>query len=214
MASNGLPCAGAGDCIGGSCAAPVCAGGSNAGAVCSVDPECPGSECGAGPFDFSTRMLNGTGPIVLRDGGCIGGSNALAACDDNADCPAGQCGAFTLAALDPVPLDGLNQSSLLNAFVMEEAIAEIDLNGDGARFDSVVKVADRSTGLIDDIGDGSSEGRAVARLHRAPFSFPALAVEEDILAFLEPETVPGRHRRERERARVRHDPAHLSARRR
>jgi len=192
-ANAGLPCASAADCAGQSCAAPVCSGGANAGAACSVDPECPGAECGAGLFDFSTRLLDGAGPVRLRLDACLGGGNAGGACSVDGDCPGGQCGAFTLAALDPVPLDGLNQSSALNAFVLQEAIAEpaTDLNGDGDTLDAVVEFADRATGNFESIGGGGSPGRAVARIQQPPFSFPALAAEGDLLAFLEPEQWQG-----------------------
>jgi len=189
----GLPCTGSGDCDGEACAAPVCQGGSNAGAACAVDVECPGGECGAGQFDFSTRLFAGAGPVVLRLGACLGGSNPGGACSNDGQCPGGQCGAFSLAALDPVPLDGLNQSSAVNAFVMHEAIADppADLNGDGDAIDAVVKLLDRATGAVEPIGNGGSEGRAVVRVQEPPFSFPALATEGDVVAFLEPEQWQG-----------------------
>jgi cysteine-rich repeat protein len=192
-ANDGLPCAEDGDCPSATCAPPHCTGGSNAGVACATDFDCPGGECGPGLFDFATRLLDGAGPVLLRLGACIGGTNALAACEDDFDCAGGQCGAFTLAALDPVPLDGLNQSTELNAFVLEEAIADppADLNGDGDRTDPVVKLGDRATGLMVAIGEGGSEGRAVARVQKPPFSFPAVAVDEDLIAFLEPEPWQG-----------------------
>jgi len=192
-ANDDLPCGGAGDCPGGVCAPPICAGGSNAGASCAVDPECPGSECGAGLFDFRTRLLAGRGPVLLRLGACIGGSNAQASCTADGDCPGGQCGAFTMTALDPVPLDGLNQSDAMSAFVLEEAIADpaTDMNGDGDAIDSVIKLADRSTGAVQAIGPGVSQARALARVRQPPFSFPALAIDDDLVAFLEPEPRQG-----------------------
>ena len=192
-ARAGLPCTGSGDCDGETCAPPVCQGGSNAGAACAVDVECPGGECGAGLFDFSTRLFAGAGPVVLRVGACLGGSNPGATCTGDGQCPGGQCGAFSLAALDPVPLDGLNQSSAVNAFVRHEAIAEppLDLNGDGDELDAVVELVDRATGAVDPIGSGGSQARAVARIQQPPFSFPALAVDGDLLAFLEPEQWQG-----------------------
>lgn len=189
----GLPCAAASDCPGGVCGAPTCVGGAEAGAACSTDFDCPGGECGPGLFDFSTRLFDGAGPVLLRLGACLGGANASASCSDDGDCPGGQCGAFTLAALDPVPLDGLNQSAALNAFVIEEAIADppADLNGDGDAVDPVVTLADRASGLGESIGSGGARGRAVARVQQPPFSFPALAVADDLIAFLEPEPSQG-----------------------
>jgi len=189
----GLPCTTAAQCGSGSCQPPRCVGGATPGVACSDDAACLPGECGPGLFDFSTRFAGGIGPVVLRLGACIGGTNQLAACTGDAGCPGGQCGSFSAAALDPVPLDGLNQSAELNAFVMEEAIHEADLNGDGDQTDHVVKLGDRTTGLTEAIGDSGSEGRAVARIQQPPFSFPALATEGDILAFLEPEPLQGNY---------------------
>src|SRR5262249_50734572 len=123
-----LPCVGDVDCAPGTCGVATCAGGTNGGQPCHTDGDCPGGEWGPGLFDFSSRLAQGVGPVVVRLGACVGGTNALASCA--AGCPGGQCGDFTIAALDPVPLDGLNQSAALNAFVMEEAIENTDLNGD------------------------------------------------------------------------------------
>ncbi|MGH7895196.1 MAG: hypothetical protein ACREQL_11050 [Candidatus Binatia bacterium] len=193
-ANDGLPCTQAGHCPGGACAAGFrCVGGTNAGLGCTADGDCPGGECGPGLFDFATRLALDVGPIVLRLGSCLGGVNALQTCIGNGDCPGGQCGDFTLAALDPVPLDGLNQTEELNVFVMEEAIANEDLNGDNDNppTDHVVKLVDRETGVTQPIGDGGSEGRAVVRVQRPPFSFPAVAIEGDALAFLESEPAQG-----------------------
>ncbi len=182
-----LPCTNDSHCAGQTCIEPLCIGGTNEGASCSTDFDCPGGECGPGLFDFSSRLLGSTGPVLLRLDACIGGSNQLASCTGDIDCPGGQCGAFTMAALDPVPLDGLNQSDTLSAFAMEEAIVDDDLNGDGDQTDPVVKIVDRATGTIEAIGDGGSEARAVARVQQPPFSFAALAVDNDLIAFLEPE---------------------------
>ena len=187
----GLPCANDGHCDGLTCGPSTCVGGDNAGTACATHFDCAGGECGPGLFDFRGRLLGGTGPVVLRRNACLGGINPLAACTSDATCIGGQCGAFTMAALDPVPLDGLNQSEALSCFVMEEAIADADLNGDGDKTDAVVKLVDRSTGQIQAIGDGSAAGRAVVRVQQPPFSFPALAVEGDLIAFLEPEPLQG-----------------------
>ncbi len=189
--NQGLPCSGPSDCSGQSCSAPLCGGGSNDGAACSTDFDCPGGECGPGLFDFSTRLLSGRGPVLLRLDACIGGLSELATCTTDANCPGGQCGAFTMEALDPVPLDGLNQSESLSAFVMEEAIENVDLNGDGDESDPVIKLFDRATGIVEPIGDGGAEARAITRVQLPPFSFPALAVEDDLIAFLEPEPWQG-----------------------
>lgn len=166
-----------------------CAGGAKRGTPCDDDGDCPESVCSPGLFDFAGRLLDGVGPAVLRVGACFGGSNPLSVCIDDASCAGGQCGNFELVALDPVPLDGLNQSEQLNALVLEEAIPDPpqDFNGDGDFVDHVIKLGARSDGVTQAIGSNGSEGRAIARIVQAPFSFPALAAEEDLVAFLEPE---------------------------
>jgi hypothetical protein len=190
-AADGLPCTDDTQCAGGACASPRCIGGPNAGGACDADTACGGAECGAGLFDFSTRLAGGVGPVVLRLGACLGGSRELASCTSDGDCPGGTCGTFTASALDPVPLDGLNQSEALSAFVMEEAIDRVDLNGDGDVVDHVVKLQDRTTGRTLGIGDGGSEARAVLRINDGRFTPPALAIDDTIAAFLEPEPAQG-----------------------
>ncbi len=171
----------------------ACVGGADSGRACSSDEDCADGTCNPGLFDFTSRTVAGSGPVVLRQGACFGGPNALAACADGASCPGGRCADFLLAALDPVPLDGLNQSDQVNAFVLEEAIPDPprDFNGDGDVVDHVIKLGDRSTGVTRAIGSNDSEGRAIARVAQTPFSFPALAVVDDLVAFLEPEPLQG-----------------------
>jgi Tol biopolymer transport system component len=187
----GLPCTEDAQCAPGTCGAPTCAGGSNAGAPCTSDSDCLGGECGPGLFDFSTRLLSDMGPVVVQRGACVGGSNPGAPCIDDSVClDGGRCESFTAAALDPVPLEGLNQSEDVNAFIMEEAIPNppVDLNGDGDEVDHVIKLFSRASGLNDAIGSGGSEGRAITRILQAPFSFPAMALGSGgLVAYLEPE---------------------------
>jgi cysteine-rich repeat protein len=177
-ANDALPCLVAGDCGGGSCGGPTCfSGGLATDTPCSTDADCPpGGECGPGLFDFSTRFAASVGPILTVP--------------------------FDVVALDPVPLDGLNQSDSVNSFVLEEPIAALDTNGDGVPdtgdldgdgdfTDHVVKLSDRATGRVQAIGVAGAEGRAVVRVKRFPFSFPALALEDTLVAFLEPEAQQG-----------------------
>ena len=190
--NDALPCAAATDCPAGTCGAAVCLGGGSAALPCTGDSDCPGGACVEGLFDFDARLLADVGPVLLRRGTCLGGTAAaLSICDADSDCPGGQCVDFELAALDPVPLDGLNQSDVLNAFVMNEAIEDQDLNGDADALDDVVVLTDRVTGAPQPIGAGGALGRALARVRRPPFSFPALAVENDVIAFLELEPAQG-----------------------
>jgi Tol biopolymer transport system component len=186
--NGGLPCFADGDCPGGSCAAPRCHGGAGTGQTCATDADCPGGECGPGLFDFSTRLVGRIGPVDLRLNACLGGSRALATCMNDADCPGGQCGSLEAQARDPVPLDGLVQTPTLNVLVMEEAIQNADLNGDGDQTDHVVKLMTRTTGELLPTMPDPQAGRALTRVAVPPFSFPALAVEGDVVAFLEPES--------------------------
>ena len=192
----GLPCTADPDCGGtvGSCGAAVCASGTSDGQPCRNDGDCPQGECGEGLFDFADRFLDRVGPVVLRNGACVGGTNSLGMCTVDGDCPQGQCGSFQAAALDPVPLDGLVETPSTFAFVKEEAIGEQDLNGDGDATDDVVTLVDRTTGVGQTLGapagcgiPGTPMGRAVVQVHQSPFSFPAIAAEGDVVAFLESE---------------------------
>src|SRR5262249_32544851 len=153
------PCVSDADCGGGSCGPASCVGGRRARQACHTDLDCPGGECGPGLFDFSDRLLDRVGPVVLRRGACIGGTKALTPCTGNADCPRGQCGMFLANALDPVPLDGLVETGSTFAFVEEEAIDGQDLNGDGDMTDHVVTLVDRTTGESQPIGIGGTRGR-------------------------------------------------------
>ncbi len=95
-----------------------------------------------------------------------------------------------------MPLEGLAHSDSVNAFVVPEEIDNRDLNGDRSRWErgSVLMMQDRQTGrqLALDAPSGCAimgtpDGRAVARIQSPPFSFPAMAVGGDVLAFLEAE---------------------------
>lgn len=132
---------------------------------------CPGGACAPGDrglFDFSTRSASGVGPVLVATADIV-----------------------TAVALDPVPLDGLNQTAELNAFVREEAIAGRDLNGDGDATDHVVRLEDRANGTAQTFRGIGGRGRAVARVREGRFSFPALATTGDVVAFLEPESAQG-----------------------
>ncbi len=173
-ARAGAPCGAALTCPDGTCGAATCVGGPRAGTPCAGAADCPEGACGAALFDLGNRIVDGVGPIVIERA------------------------AFTAQALDPVPLDGLNQNIALNAFVMEEAIVGQDLNGDGdpadpgRAGDHVVKLIDRDSGQVQPIGEDGAEGRAVARIVEPPFSFPAVALGGPLLALLEPEPAQGR----------------------
>lgn len=187
-----LPCADEADCLGGTCDRAACRGGSDAGNACDVDAECRGGECGKGLFDFRPRLANGVGPIVLTRfaaGFCqVGGEE----CTRDDDCAASRCVSYRVAAAEPVPLEGLIESANLFVTVVPEAIDGRDLNGDGDEIDDVMLLSDRRTGVRLPIGESSSQGRASTRILDLPFEYPAVAAEDDVVAFLEPEPLQGR----------------------
>jgi cysteine-rich repeat protein len=198
--NTGLPCFADADCLAppgtaeesGQCLPSTCrsATGADTTVGCEADADCPaGTECGPGLFDFRSRLVAATGPLVVRRKRCLGGARSGQSCSSDAQCPAGQCGSFDLRARDPVPLDGLSQSDDLSAFVVDERIENQDLNGDRDQRDDVVLLASRRSGVLASIGDGGRPGRAVVRVRQRPFSFPALAAEADIVAFLESEAL-------------------------
>jgi Tol biopolymer transport system component len=158
------PCFGADDCPGGTCASGRCGSGPSRGGPCVADADCPAGQCGAVLYDFSTRFASGVGPIVVP--------RAL----------------YQAVAKDPVPLDGLAQTSDLLATVVSEPISQTDLNGDADTDDDVLLLYNRRTGIMQPIGTG---GRATIRIHQPPFSFPAVAVEGWIATFLESEPAQG-----------------------
>lgn len=167
----GMPCRTATECgIDGEGAAVDCA---PSGSPCADDGECgSASECGPALFDFTDRLLAGSGPIAIDD--------------------------LQAAALDPVPLSGLIEGGAddrVNAFVLEERIQQTDLDGDGDGVDPVLTIQDRTTGkspAIGPVGDGGvARGRGVARIADRGFRYPGVATGGDLVAFLEPEGVQG-----------------------
>jgi hypothetical protein len=163
------PCLESADCeAGGTCEPGRCVGGDDVGAVCSSDADCTG-ECGPGLFDFrAASAVDQGGPVVFPGG------------------------SYTLQASTPVPLDGLFDSDELFAFVVNEGIPGTgDQNGDAPNSpgdgDFVVTLADARTGIAKAIGRTAAAGRAVSRFFSSPFSFPSVAVEDDLVAFFESE---------------------------
>lgn len=192
--NEGRACATVLDCPDGTSCDAVCVEGGRDGETCVDDADCPAGHCGV-LFDFASRVAGGAGPLVVggkdTPGLCRGGEHSGAACSTDLECGTGRCSALELVALDPVPLDGLNQSDALNAFVLSERIEGKDLNGDGDETDDVVQLGCRRTGALNALGDAGN-GAAVSRVRQGRFDFPALAVEGDVLAFLGSETGEGR----------------------
>lgn len=181
------------DCRGGTCErscvdAPA--------TLCPVGDECTTGSCGE-LFDLGPLAPSG-GPAVLdratpefcqlpphqdcsgNPAACTGVGNA--------------CVAYSLEAQTPVPLDGLIASDTARTFAFRESIDGVDRNGDGDTTDTVVTLRDRASGVVQALdapaGCGlaaGADGRTILRVSRPPFTFPAVAVEGDVLAFLESE---------------------------
>jgi len=182
-----LPCTSDAECIGGTCGPTVCVSGP--GGACSDDVDCPGSECGPGLFEFRGRLVGNVGPVVVPRFGVGVCENAPSiACQGPANCGGSQCVSYRLEAGTPVPLEGIAGTDQLFSFVVSEGIAGIDFNQDGDTDDSVVTLRDRRTGKDATIGAG---GIAATRIHEPPFSFPAVSLEDEMVAFLQPEPLEG-----------------------
>ena len=173
--NDGLPCVLGEECPGGSCGATTCwIGAIETGPACTSDADCgDGGECGPALFDLTDRFAGGVGPVLV------------ASTD------------YALDAENPVPIEGLIETPEMFAFVQLEQIAGSDeagggpqpqdLNGDGDTTDPVLVLRDRETGVVQPIGELGTQGRAATRVREPPFSYPAVAAEGDIVAFLEPE---------------------------
>lgn len=190
---DGELCAREIDCKGGTCADS-----------CIEDPAtlCPtGSECVSGAcaenFDLGPLAATGGPALVPRAVGlfcqlpphqdclgnpgiCVGAGNA--------------CVSYAMEAQSPVPLEGLTASDEMRTFAFRESIDLVDRNGDGDTEDTVVTLRSRETGVGEALGSPAgcgltpgAEGRPILRWQDHPFSFPALAVDGDVVAFLESE---------------------------
>jgi Tol biopolymer transport system component len=189
----GLPCSVDVDCPGGpegSCPT-TCV--DDPGMVCTTNGDCAGGLCGE-LFDFS--LLVDSGPLSIPrsvtapPGMCQDSGDT---CNDASDCEVGEpCVNYALEAEAEVNLASLDEETdLFRSFIQTEASIGEDLNGDGDLSDSVVTLRDRTTGDAQALGGptqcvGSSEP-VIMQIKEWPFSFPAIAVEDDVLAFLESE---------------------------
>ena len=181
------------DCKGGACVTSCV---DQPATACTVDADCPSGACGQ-LFDFSP-LVSGGGPVVLpRSLSRFCQLPPHAACSGPGDCPgvSDACVSYAFEATTPVPLEGLAASAAARTFAIRESIDGVDRNGDGDTNDSVMTFRDRASGQTNALGatagcgglSGTPEGRAAVRVQEAPFSFPAVAVENDVLAFLESE---------------------------
>jgi hypothetical protein len=97
-------------------------------------------------------MTGNVGPVVVPRFGAGVCQDSGLSCSDDGVCGASRCVQYRLAAKDPVPLEGLNQTQQLSAFVVAEAIEGKDLNGDGDTTDDVVLLSNRQTGVASPSG--------------------------------------------------------------
>lgn len=189
----GSRCTADADCKGGTCAtscvdAPA--------TLCTIDADCPSGACGR-LFDLSPLVAGGGSVVLPRALPRFCQLPPYGACSGPGDCAGvgNACVSYALEANTPVPLDGLAASTAARTFTISESIDGVDRNGDGDTNDSVMTFRDRVSGQSDLLGatagcglGGTPEGRAAVRVHDFPFSFPAVSVEGNVLAFLESES--------------------------
>ncbi len=197
--NNGLPCNESAECPSGICGPTTCFGGARHGLACTSDGGCPGGECGPQLIDLRGVGSGGNGPLVLnRLGAGVCQEDTSNACTMAAQCSmgAGTCVGYALTAEYPVPLEGLAESPDVFAFSVNEAVDLVDRNKDGDTLDTIVTLRDRASGQNQPLGSpplscgtplDTPQGRAVVRTRSAPFSFPAVVTEGDLVAFLESE---------------------------
>ena len=187
---DGMACDGG--CPGGACAAECPLGGECRPSTCRVagvattvpcasDTECQGvgagAECGPSLFDFTDPGRNHDGRVEIAAGTCQANVGLDQMC---------------ASAEYFVPLDGSLDTPDLYAFTAAEA-DNGRLNADGDTDDDVTLVVDRRSGAVLPTGAGAI-GRSVARSYRPPFSFAAVAAENDVVAMLESERGEGADR--------------------
>ncbi len=181
------------DCKGGTCETSCV---DDPATLCTTDGDCTTGVCGR-LFDFGPAVTGG-GPVVLqRATPHFCQLPPHAACTGPGDCPTvgDACVGYAFEANTPVPLEGLAASSTARTFSIRESIDGVDRNGDGDTNDMVMTFRARVSGQQNLLGatagcgglSGTPEGRATVRVQEAPFSFPAVAVENGVLAFLESE---------------------------
>src|SRR5262249_48133544 len=148
------PCTDSAQCgLGGTCVQAVCHNSPAVGA-CDEDSDCPGGECGPALFDLRDRLGSGVGPIVIprfvgHGENGVGEDSGNVCTPPSVGCTGGaNCVDFRVGAGDPVPLEGLASTTDVLTFSEQEAIANRDLDGDGAgdKTDLVLTFRDRVTG--------------------------------------------------------------------
>ena len=193
-ANDGRRCETIADCPGGTCPTS-CVKDPDPARTCSSDDECGNGPCGE-LFDVSSLVTSG--PLLLPRPFLIDGMCQETAAICTADCSISEpCVNYAFEAHAPVTLDSLAlKTDVLRAFTASEAVGLADRNGDGDQLDLALTLRNRETGDRQDLGApagcgiiGTPEGRAVVRISQPPFSFPAVEIEGDVIAFLESEAM-------------------------
>ena len=185
----------------GACAAARCVGGTNAGLGCEHDGQCPDGSCGVALFDFSDRLVGGDkgAAVVNKDvllARMLGPHSGVCAdsgvsCESDAGCLMGEsCVDFRLTLEGSAPLEGIYSTDTLYAFVVEEEL-DGELNDDSDELDNVLVLRDRASAELLPSGYNTTDGRAIAYHGDPPFAWPVLALEDEIVAMLEPEWAEG-----------------------
>ena len=180
----------------------TCSGGSRSGQACSNDLDCTGGACAVTGQNFNfgivSQVPSGGALVIPRPASGlppvgICQANQAQLCSATPDCSGnGPCQTYTYEAHFPVPLDGLASSEQTRTFSVRESIDGVDRNGDGDINDTVVLLRNRTTGAVQDIPpscglSSTASGRGIVRISDPPFSYPAVAVDSDVMAFLESE---------------------------
>src|SRR5262249_9189014 len=147
-------------------------------------------DLGGVAFGGGLLVLPRTVPAFCQDTGVM--------CADTSECaldPNPLCASYAFEAELPVDLSSLaSGSDELRSFIVRESLDNVPRNGDTDQLDTVVTLRNRETGAVQLLGApagcglvGTPVGRAVVRVSRPPFSFPAVAADGNTLAFLESE---------------------------
>lgn len=194
---DGQRCSSSLDCLGAPCPstcreAPT--------TTCSSDSQCGGTPCGQlyDPAAFANATQLVSLPEQSSDPGICQADTSIN-CPANA-CPiaAGPCVNYAFQANSPVDLSSLAiRSAEIRTFSVLERPnvhdATTDENGDGDWGDRTAVLRDRVTGIAQPLGAdcgvaSTATGRAVVASRNAVgFTFPAIAVENGVMAMLESE---------------------------
>jgi hypothetical protein len=198
---DGQRCSAARDCPHGSCTSSCV--NSPTTFPCSADIDCP-----AGPNQRCGHLFNYDtfGFLPLSRTGSPGFCQLTHAACMPGGCPGDLCVSYAFEAKAPVTLDSLVTGTAdVRALTVNESVDLRDRNGDILANAPVVTLRSRVTGQGEPLGapppmavtvpggtascglTGTPEGRGVVRVSDPPFRFPAVAVENDVMAFLESE---------------------------